>query len=199
MTTPIQNINSTAELEAINDILACIGEAAVTNIIAVDENADVANALRCLRTVNQTIQAKGWTWNIQDNFILQPDLYTKQIPYVDNYLVVQATGGATPTVYRNRGGFVYDSSNQTDQFDNNLTVRIILKQPFDEMPTCFRDLIVTKASRMFNAKFFGDANVDAYLAQQEREAYIQSMEYEMDYSASNMLSGDNFTSGQLAR
>lgn len=197
--TPINNINSDAELDAINDILSCVGEGAVTNIIAVDENADVANALRCLRSVNESIQEKGWSWNIDDEYVLQPDLYTKRIPYQENFLVIQAAGGATPSTLRNRNGYVYDYSTKTDKFDSPLTVRAIILKNLDEMPHCFRDLITIKASRMFNSRFFGDVNIDAFLTGQEREAYTACMEYELDYGAFNMITGDSWTSGRISR
>lgn len=199
MTTPIQSINSQVELDAVNAILACIGEVAITSLIAVDDNADAANALRCLRSVNQTVQSKGWSWNIEDDTILQPDTFSKQINYIPDYLVVQASGGATPTIYRNRGGFVYDTTAKTDLFDGPITVRLIRLQPLDEMPVCFYDWIVAKASRTFNARFFGDSTIDTYLAGVEKEAYIQCNEYEMDYGAKNILSGDAFIGGQLSR
>ena len=61
-------------------------------------------------------------------------------------------------------------------------------KPFSEMPVVFRDYIVTKASREFNAKFFGSPESELYLREQEEELYQQVMEYEMDTGRYNMMS-----------
>ncbi|MFW3388245.1 UNVERIFIED_CONTAM: hypothetical protein RF648_19840, partial [Kocuria sp. CPCC 205274] len=88
-------IQSDAELEAINDILSCIGETAITEIEGADDNADVANALRCLRNANREVQAQGWTWNTVESMTLTPNNVTKNIKYLDKYLRVMSTDGAT--------------------------------------------------------------------------------------------------------
>lgn len=190
-------INSQAELDAINDILAVIGENAVTSVIGADDNADVQNASRCLRAVNKEIQSKGWTFNTYETFTLTPDIFSKQIPYLDSYLRVLSTSGAT--VYRRRNDLVYDATANTDKFTDPITVKMVLSQSYDDMPECFRRWIVTTASRKFNTNFFGDAGVEAILQEEEKKAMVDCMEYEMDYGDFNMLAGDTFTSGRLGR
>ena len=54
---------SSAELDAINEMLAAIGESPVTTLDE-DGSADVANARRILNRINRQIQSKGWAFNI---------------------------------------------------------------------------------------------------------------------------------------
>lgn len=190
------NIETEAELAAINDILASIGEPPVSTLEG-DANADVANARRILNKVNRQIQSKGWTFNIEEGVTLLPDVFDKMIPYSSDYLSLMSTSGST--VYVNRGDYVYDRVNRTDQFDGGIQVNIIRLRTFDEMPECFRTWIVTKACRQFNNRFFGAPEVDGVLQEEEDEARQQCFEYELDYGQYNMLDGDAFVGGQLAR
>lgn len=190
------NVETGAELAAVNDILQAIGEPPVSTLEG-DANADVANARRVLDKINRMIQSRGWTFNIEEDVVLMPDSFSNLIPFSDDYLSVLQSGSATP--YVNRGGYLYDRTSKTDRFTGNITVTLIKLREFDEMPECFRTYIVAKASRKFNSSFFGASEVEATLADEELEARQMCMEYEMDYGVYNMLDGDNFVAGQLAR
>lgn len=190
------NVETAAELAAVNDILAAIGEPPVSTLEG-DSNADVANARRILNKINRQIQSRGWTFNIEEGLELLPDVYSKMITYSDDYLSLMSTSGQS--VYANRGGYVYDRTNRTDRFESPITVNIIRLREYDEMPECFRYWIVTKASRQFNNRFFGAPEVEGVLQEEEDEAHRLCMEYEIDYGGYNMLDGDAFTSGLLTR
>lgn len=190
------NVESASELAAVNDILASIGEPPVSTLEG-DANADVANARRILNKLNRQIQSKGWTFNIEDGVTLQSDVYSQMIDYSSDYLSMMSNGGQSQ--YTNRGGYVYDRSANTDRFPNGIQVNLIRLREFDEMPECFRTLIVTKASRQFNSRFFGAPEVDGALQEEEAEAQRACFEYELDYGNYNMLDGDSFVQGLLSR
>lgn len=183
------------ELMAINDMLAAIGESPVSSLEG-DPNADVANCRRLLNQVNREVQAKGWTFNIEEGASLQPDSFSKLIEYMPTYLRLTTTGG---TAYINRGGYVYDRTTQTDIFTSAITVDLIRLKSFSEMPECFRSYIVTKAARRFNIRFFGAGEIEASLREQENEAWAAIQEYELDFGGFNMIDGDSFTGGQVSR
>lgn len=183
------------ELSAVNDLLAAIGESPV-NTLEGDSNADVANARRILNNINREIQAKGWTFNISLGETLQPDAQTGYIPYLQSYLSLMVAGGSS---YVKRGDLIYDTVTRTDIFTGPIQVDLIRLKDYSEMPDCFRNLIVTKASRRFNMFFFGAGEIEGHLAEQEAEHYRACMEYEMDYGQFNMLDGDAFVQGKLNR
>lgn len=189
-------VEAADELDAVNDILAAIGEAPVITLEG-DANADVSNARRILDKINRQIQSKGWTFNIEEGVSLVPDVNTKLIPYLRDYLLVLSDGGAT--AYVNRGGYVYDRTSNTDQFDGPIVVNMIRLREYYEMPACFRHWIVTKASRQFNNRFFGAPEIEGVLAEEERDAQIACTEYELDFGNFNMLDGDAFVGGLLTR
>lgn len=188
-------LETSEELEGVNEVLASIGEPPVSTLEG-DANADVANARRILNTVNRQIQSKGWTYNIEE-IDLVPDVFSKLIPYMSDYLRVFNDSGATQ--YINRGGYLYDTTNKTDQFTSSVTVSIIRLKEFNEMPECFRSYIIAKASRQFNMQFFGATEIDAFLQERELECWRDVQTYELDYGNFNMLDGDSFVGGLLSR
>ncbi|ASU01168.1 tail tubular protein A [Vibrio phage JSF28] len=184
-----------AELDAINDILASIGESPV-NTLESDANADVVNARRILHKINRQEQSKGWTFNIEDGATLVPDVYSQLIPYMPNYLSVTTTGG---TPYVNRGGYVYDRINKTDRFTSPITVNLITLRTFDEMPEQFKSYIVTKAAKEFNIRFFGAPEIDTVLGNELIDLERAVNEYELDYGAFNIFNNDPYVSGAISR
>lgn len=189
-------LDSSDELEAVNDMLAAIGESPV-NTLEDGSNADVANARRLLSKVNREVQARGWTFNRETDVQLQPDAFSKLIPYASDYLGVWVSG--SETTYANRGGYLYDRTNKTDEFSQAVTVDLVRLRTFSEMPVPFRTYIIAKASRRFNIRFFGAAEVEATLQEEENDAWVACQEYELDYGVFNMLDGDSWTSGRTSR
>lgn len=190
------NLETSDELAAVNDMLSAIGESPV-NTLEGDANADVANCRRILNGVNLEVQSKGWTFNIEEDAILTPDVFSKLINWLPDFLSVKAQSGAT--VYTNRGGYVYDRTAKTDQFNDPITVSLIRLKSFDEMPIQFRTYIVARAARRFNIRFFGAAEIEASLQLEEQDAWQAVQEFELDYGAFNMLDGDAWVAGRLSR
>lgn len=189
------NLDSNDELSAVNAMLSAIGESPV-NSLEGEPNADVANCRRILNDVNRLVQARGWTFNIEEGATLVPDVLSKMIRYTDDFLKMSSTGG---TPYTNRGGYVYDRDNKTDTFDGPITVDLIRLRDYSEMPECFRAYIIAKASRQFNIRFFGAGEIEGSLQEQEQEAWQMVNEYEMDYGNFNMLGGDAWVGGMISR
>ncbi|QHJ81813.1 MAG: hypothetical protein [Bacteriophage sp.] len=196
MYAPDMYLGTEAELAAINEMLSAIGEPPVPTLDE-EANADVANARRILDRINRTIQAKGWTFNIEESAVLLPDAQTGLIPYLPTYLSMLGAGGAGQ--YVNRGGWVIDRTTGNDTFPGGVQVNLIRLKDYDGMPTCFRQWIVVKASRQFNARFFGAEDVERSLAEEEQEAKMTCFEYELDFGQYNMLDGDSYVQGLLSR
>ncbi|MDT9702187.1 hypothetical protein RMT89_41630, partial [Streptomyces sp. P17] len=117
-----------------------------------------------------------------------PDVFSKLIIWLPDYLSVKAPSGTT--VYVNRGGYLYDRNAKTDEFTQPVTVCLIRLKGFEEMPTQFRTYILDKAARRFNIRFFGAAEIEASLQLEEQDAWARVQEFELEYGAFNMLDGD---------
>lgn len=190
------NLETSDELAAVNEMLSAIGESPV-NTLEGDANADVANCRRILNAVNIEVQSKGWTFNIEEDVTLTPDVFSKLIPWMPDFLTVRSPSGTT--AYVNRNGYVYDRTNKTDEFTDPVVVTMIRQRGFEEMPTQFRTYIIAKASQRFNIRFFGAAEIEASLQTEVQEAWQAVQEYELDFGQFNMLDGDAWTGGRLSR
>lgn len=177
-------LTSNKALEAINDMLAAVGEAPV-NTLEDSQNVDVENAIRVLEKVNRQVQSKGWSFNHVNEAKLNRDLTTNKIKWQDDILYIVGTDG---TKYVQRGEYVYDFDNQKNTFDSDIEVELIRLVDFDYMPIVARDYIVAKAARIFQSQTLDDDNIGQNLLQQEQEAWAALQEYEMELGDYSMFS-----------
>lgn len=169
-------VTSDKTLDAINDMLATIGEAPV-NTLENSENVDVALAIRVLDKVNRQVQSQGWSFNTNTEATLTPDVNTHKIRWQEDLLYLVGTDG---TKYIQKGEYVFDFDNQTNTFTNPIDVEWIRLVDFDYLPVPLRDYIVAKASRIFNAQTLNDPDIAENVSVMEREAWAALQEYEMD-------------------
>lgn len=177
-------LTSDKALDAINDMLAAIGEAPV-NTLEDSQNVDVENAIRVLNKVNRQVQSKGWSFNHIEDTYLNVDITTKKIKWQDDILYLVGTDG---TKYIQRGAYVYDFDNQTDTFDSDIEVEIIRLVDFDYMPPVVRDYIVAKSARIFQTQTLNDDSIGQTLLAQEKDAWAALQEYEMELGDYSMFS-----------
>ena len=78
---------ASTELDAVNEILTSVGQAAVTTLDL--RNPEVSVILTTLREQNKLVQAQGWTFNTERHYTLKPDS-NKYIQYLDSMLAVDA-------------------------------------------------------------------------------------------------------------
>lgn len=186
-------ITPVTELDAVNEIIGAIGESPV-NTIENPTNVDVINAIRILNLTNRQVQAKGWSFNTYESYKLNPDIFSKKIRWLDNFLFIIGTDG---TRYVKRGEYVYDFTNQTDIFEKPIEVECILLVPFEDAPEPMRQFITAKAAREFQIRYLGDSALTEELARYEMEAWQALQEYELELNDYNML--DNTGVQQLRR
>ena len=187
------------ELNAINSILASLGQAPVTAIDSDGDpsyptNPDVAMAYSTLMEVSEEVQSEGWTFNQEKHYpinvddknevpvplnVLQLDLCEDWVIY-DNNVVRMDNVKKTyyPDVVQ-RNGKMYDKANHTYKFNQNpVFFDVMWLYPFDDIPTVIRDFIVARAAVISCMRLLGDG--EQYQMLQQRELYCrsQAMEYE---------------------
>ena len=172
----------TDELDAVNAILASIGESPINTLVDA-ESVDVDNAQRTLENVSRRIQRRGWQFNTRLNEEVLPDVNTKRIKYNPTWMNLKADDGKT---YVKRGDFVYNLSDKTYTFENNLTVSIIEAVDFGDLPDEFKQYITCKAAVEFQARYLGDDNISQELMQELAEAYADIVQYSID-TGTNMM------------
>lgn len=141
------------ELRVVNDCLAIMGEAPLTAIT--ERHAFKAAARNGLARVSETIQARGWWYNMEtltvaaspvDNRISLPnDVGTVLPPYLYPHVV-------------QRGRFMYDLRRGTDIFPEGTTyeVRLIRILPIELVPNSVAEYIAGQTVLEFQSQYDGD-------------------------------------------
>lgn len=175
-------ITSDKALDAVNDMLAALGEAPV-NTLEASQNVDVANAIKVLDNINKQVQSKGWSFNTIRELTLNPDIRnSNKIKWQDDFLYIVGKDG---TKYVQKGDYLYDFDRQSYTFTNPIRVEVIREVDFEYMPVPVRNYIVARATRIFQMQTLGDGELNQHLAQEEQNAWLELQEYDMelnDYS-----------------
>ena len=189
--------DSQDELQAVNQILASVGQAPVTTLE--QTNPDVSIALDTLRQVSREVQAEGWSFNREYNYPLTPnDAGHIEIPAnmlqmdlsIDDYY--NRDKDPVP-----REGKLYNRIAHTYiwEADKTLYFDISWFWNFDDIPKVVRDYIVSRAATLTAMRIVGDPNL--YSTLQQQEAYMRSnaMEWETqqgDYTFFGHPRGGNY-------
>ena len=173
------------ELEAINQMLAAVGQAPVTSI-DLDQNddptnPDVAMARETLRQVSREVQAEGWTFNRELDFPLKTNqddeiVLTPTMLQVDlNQSYVNNRGRESIR----REGKLYDKKNHTYKwYPDTVYCDILWLFEWEDLPAPVVDYIVSKASAKYSQRVVGDPNLYKELVTQAAECRAYALEYE---------------------
>ena len=202
--------NAQAELQAVNEILASIGQAPVTTIEAqtityqdgtsaeIPITPEVAIVYETLTQVSREVQAEGWTFNKENEYPLTPDAngylsMTGSMLQMD--LSDTLANNNFDTVIRN--GRLYDKLEHTDVWDTTQTydVDVVWYYDFADLPQVFKDYVTARAATRCAIRLVGDVNLTQSLASFETWRRANCIEYECsegDYTMFGFKQGDGF-------
>jgi len=181
-----------SRLEAVNEILWTIGEAAVQTITA--GLTDAAKAAAILDLVSREVQMIGWhantekavalTRNASNEFVIAVDILSVDtstaVPYGRNatyrpssHLDVALRQTEDGTGYR-----LYDKANNTVTWDNldTITVDLVRLLDFAALPPALQTYIWTKAARRFQKGAMGSQVLHSISREEEYEAMINAIQ-----------------------
>ena len=175
----------TTELDAVNIILAGIGEDAVPSLEG-DIAGDVATALLRLRTTSRSLQKQGWHFNIEPEVKLLKD-GSGQVRVPNNTLAIKTAPDSDEFDLIQRGLFLYDRIKSTIVLDQDITAEITYFLPFDNLPEYARWYITVMAARRFLDGVMGDAASHQFSKQDELDAKRDFLDAELQASKLNLL------------
>ena len=182
-------VAATTELEAINIMLAAIGEAPV-NTLTGSLPVDVKIAQSTLVEINKSVQAEGWSFNTEIDVTLTPNA-SKEIVLPVNVLRVDANIHQHPDIDPiQRGLKLYDRLKNTFEFDEDLICTVVYFRDFDEIPEPARHYINIQAARKFVDRLVSDQSLRTYTQQDEQRARAILMETDLANGDHNVLRGD---------
>jgi len=124
------------KLETVNYLLSLLGSSPVGDLETLHPDAEVC--INRLNEASRTIQKKGWWFNQEYSYFLEPDATTKEIALPTFCLEATVTnwGGVIK-----RGLKLYDTVNHTYQFTNSLYVNMIVKLDWELLDENAQDTI----------------------------------------------------------
>ena len=200
------------ELEAVNTILATIGEAGVSSLSS-DAGAitDSAMAQKTLKEVSTDVQAEGWTWNTDNNVEIAPNA---QDVYVlpAGTLSVQFSPNQYPQgQYVLRGLRIYDRQLQKFDFANDIgqaklyaanRIGLLMdsstppQADWSQIPHAAQQYITIRAARIFSDRYVASSVVFTYTTADEDQARTMLIRSEESTLNNNLLWGNDRGNGQ---
>ena len=177
MTTPT-TIDTDTELSAVNSILGAIGQSPVTTLNY--ENPEIGFIYNILTEVNKDVQNEGWVFNVEYNVEKAPEATTKYITIPTNVLrydLHEDSIDRSKNLVR-RNGRLWDTINQTYEFDNSVFLDITWLWTFEDLPSAFKRYIIARASVRAAAQLVSNSELVQLLQQQEAQTRATCMEYE---------------------
>lgn len=159
----------TTEIEAVNSILATIGEAPVSSIDP-DASPDLALAYSTLQEVTREVLVSGWSFN--------SDRQVEYSPAVDGTITIPSNvvflrpSTLNTGVYTVRSGLLYSMTRRSDQFESSVLLDQIVLLPFTDLPESCRRFITVKASRLFSDRALPSQLIHAVTQQDEDKARL---------------------------
>lgn len=188
------SINLTSELDAINSMLAVIGEAPVNRV----EDTGLIDAVIARQILNETlrhVQSRGWSWNRDTSVTLVPTFpLPGEILLPANTLSVDASDPSLRIVQR--GTRLWNRDTQSFRFTEALRVDITRLLPFEELPQSARHYIMIRASRIFQDRVVGSEKLSGFNAKDETRAWTDLRSEEAKLAGYNLLNS-GFAQGIL--
>jgi hypothetical protein len=188
------------ELQAVNMLLAAIGEAAVSSLETAT-TVDVTQAKNLLSNINREVQQKGWHFNTEWDVILSLDSDSR-IPLGTSILSIYSPTKLTTIRGREGSSFLYDLDNNTFTWGASVNDAVtITLLDFEDIPQTARQYITSKAARIFQEEIIGQISAESINRQEEVEAYADLMDDEGERSGFNVGFGtlDMYNTTKLHR
>lgn len=160
----------TTELEAINEILAAIGEAPVNTLEGGAATSEVQIMVTHLHNTSRRIQLEGWWFNEEEDFELSRDAETGEVTVPGNTLNIDLTTERTGVDLVQRGTRLYDKVNHTFALGFNPKCTIIFFLSWDELPEAARSYIKISTARIYQDRFIGSSEHHGFAASDEAMA-----------------------------
>lgn len=170
-------MNLTTQLEAVNTLLATIGESPVN---ALDSGlVEATQAEQTLANVSREVQAQGWSFNTDLSFKLTPDSNGELI-LPNNCLSVDtiALRRSTESDLVQRGMRMYDRVKNTYAIDESVEVDMVVLLEFDELPESARRYITIRAARMLQDRYLSSDSLHTFNSKDEQSAWFALREAE---------------------
>jgi len=180
----------TTKLQAVNRIIATIGESPI-NSLSGQKRADAVIAESVLDEVTVEVQARGWHFNTEKDVELTPDSVSGEIAISTNVakidLEAKNEGSLDITIRKSK---LYDLKEHTYIFTDAVKATVVYILEFDEIPQAARDYIAVRSARLFQDRMVGSKILESFTLRDEFQTYAHFKQTEGDNADRTIF--DNF-------
>ena len=179
----------TTELESVNQMLGHVGEAPVNSLA--DTAAlpiSASTALTALREVAKEVQTEEWHFNTITGYEpIKEDTGKLRLP--DNVLFVDAVDTSLDVVQR--GLYLYNRKAHTTIFNETFKVDLTVQIEWDELPEVARRYITLRASRIYQGRVVGSAELQSLIALDEMQSRARLLELDAQSSDRTIFNSED--------
>jgi hypothetical protein len=180
----------TSLLDAVNQMLSCIGGAAVVTIDT--DNPEVQSAVAILEETTRTVLAEGWNFNTEYEYPFAPDT-NKQILVPSNLISFTPSFGKHGADYQivERQGKLYDKLKHSYSFNESIYCDVIWGFEFTDCPQPFKEYITARSSRAYASRLVSSREQVELIAQDEASCRALCLAYDTETSRPSMFGLEN--------
>lgn len=179
---------STTRLEAINQILAAIGESPVNSLDSGYLEAVLAENI--LSEVDKEVQSRAWNFNTEPAKTFAKTI-SGEIVLPTNILRVDATLYPDSKDLVQRGLRMYDRVNHTYKINEDVVLDVVVQLDWDEIPEPAKRYIIDRAARKNQDRVIGSGTLHDFVLIDERESLLILKEYDEMSEDNNIF--DNYS------
>lgn len=187
----------TSTLDAVNQMLSCIGGSAVVSLDT--DNPEVASAVAILEETTRTVLSEGWDFNTEQDYPFQPNL-NNEIEVPSNLLQFSASYEKHYSKYLivERLGKLYDKLAHTYKFHETIYCDVLWGYNFNECPQPFKEYITVRASRAFASRMVGSKEQVELISQDEAICRSLCIAYDSETAKPTMFGLENGQNSYIA-
>jgi len=184
------------KLRAVNLMLAAAGEQQVSTLVD-DGINDTDVAQRVLNDKIIEVLAKGWDFNTVTKTISPTT--ANQIVISSNYLRVDGEGQNYRDRFTVRGNVLYDLTNDTDQFEEDVELRVTQNIEWDDIPSPVRFYIARASAREYQNRTIADPAIDRILQTEELMAWEDAKKHDSKASDRHWIKDSRSAGSYIAK
>ena len=169
----------TSTLDAVNQMLSCVGGAAVVTLD--NDNPEIAAAVAILEETTRAVLSEGWNFNTEQDYPFPPN-NSQEILIPDNLLsfAVSFEKHGSDYLIVERLGKFYNKLTHTYKFSETIYADVVFGFGFEECPQPFKEYITARASRVFASRLVASKEQVELISQDEAVCRALCITYDAD-------------------
>lgn len=181
----------TTLLDAVNQLLSCVGGSAVVTIDT--DNPEVQTAVAVIEETTRAVLAEGWNFNTELEYPFTPDAITDEIAIPSNVITFSPSFERHGADYElvERNGKLYDKIAHSYQFGETIYLDVQWGFEWIDCPQPFKEYITARASRVYASRLVASEELVKLIAQDEAIFRALCIEYDTSSSKPSMFGLEN--------